>query len=107
MRRQIIRVEPLSTHLEWYQWRHWCQASLPPSRDVAPAEPVAPTSGGCDEPRAKNELTGMLQFIGPRAGRPGQPGSWQPVPAGRQAVGGSRPASRRLNRSVGTVGSAR
>src|SRR6266566_8913423 len=62
----------------WYQWRHWCQASRPPSRDVPPAEPRAderplPRAG------AKNELAGMLRSKG-IAGRHGQPGSWQPGP---------------------------
>jgi len=26
----------------WYQWRHWCQASPPPSADIVPAEPASP-----------------------------------------------------------------
>jgi len=32
-----------------YRWRHWCQASRPPSRDVPAAEPLARTSDRCHE----------------------------------------------------------
>lgn len=59
----------------WYQWRHWCQASRPPSRDVPPAEPLARTSDRCHE-------------LGPRTSSPGCCGlRASPVDMGSLAAG--------------------
>jgi hypothetical protein len=69
----------------WYQWRHWCQASRPPSRDVPPGRAARADERPLPRAGAKNELAGMLRSKG-IAGRHGQPGSWQPagpvMPAG-------------------------
>jgi hypothetical protein len=63
----------------WYQWRHWCQASRPPSRDVPPSRAARADERPLPGVGAKNELAGMLRSKG-TAGRHGQPGSWQPGP---------------------------
>ena len=63
----------------WYQWRHWCQASQPPSRDVTPGRAARADERPLPRAGAKNELAGMLRSKR-IAGRHGQPGGWQPGP---------------------------
>ena len=54
----------------WYQWRHWCQASRPPSRDVPPGRAARADERPLPRAGAKNELAGMPRSKG-IAGRHG------------------------------------
>lgn len=54
----------------WYQWRHWCQASRPPSRDVPTGRAARADERPLPRAGAKNELAGMPRSKG-IAGRHG------------------------------------
>ena len=45
----------------WHQWRHWCQASRPPSREVSPGRAARADERPLPRAGVKNELAGMLR----------------------------------------------